>query len=203
MLLWLDSSSSFSWRHPSHSRIFASAKLVNNTIDDTSSQLAYVPATSWHPSTVPCGTCLTPSSSLANNGTWHEGVHIIPTVDGDDAPGKDGDNNTAQPSSSTSSPAPTPKVDSQGGDADDGGSGKGPDGDDGQRGAKGKGKREDLPDRPKRRSGDLQDVVASFQRDRRQSDPSNPFFIPNFDSDDAGFVDTPLLAEFNFTGASY
>ena len=46
-------------------------------------------------------------------------------------------------------------------------------------------------------------LLRGVDRARRQTSTDNPFFTPNFDSDDAGFVDTPVLAQFNFTGASY
>lgn len=42
----------------------------------------------------------------------------------------------------------------------------------------------------------------SITRFRRQDGDDNPFFTPNFDSDDPGFVDQPVFAEVNFTGAS-
>lgn len=46
---------------------------------------------------------------------------------------------------------------------------------------------------------------AWFRSLRRQDSTSsgalsNPFFTPNFDSDDAGFVDTPVSAQLDFTG---
>ncbi|TFK80295.1 hypothetical protein K466DRAFT_578966 [Polyporus arcularius HHB13444] len=64
--------------------IVTHADPVNVTVDDTSALLVYSPASSWHASTVPCPDCLGPSSSIAFNGTWHDGTHIIPTVDADD-----------------------------------------------------------------------------------------------------------------------
>lgn len=168
--------------------------LVNMTIDDTSSQIAYVPADSWHPSNVPCTGCLSPSQGLAFQGTWHDGTHTIPTIDGDDVNGApDTDNVAAQPaapppSSPSPSPPPPPPPPAPTHDADDGGGdGKDQDKDKG----KGKGK------------GDADDGGGGGggKNSRRQDLDNNPFFIPNLDSDDAGFVDKPVFAQFNFTGA--
>ena len=85
----------------------ALAALVNVTIDDTSSLIAYSPPDSWRSSSEACKTCLEPDKRLAYAWTWHDGTHIIPTVDGDDLP-----NNAV-------SPSPTPSA-TAGGDADKG-----------------------------------------------------------------------------------
>ena len=83
----------------------ALAALVNVTIDDTSSLIAYSPPDSWRSSSEACKTCLEPDKRLAYAWTWHDGTHIIPTVDADDLP-----NNAVSPS-----PTPSP---SAGGDGD-------------------------------------------------------------------------------------
>ncbi|KAI8992822.1 hypothetical protein BD414DRAFT_482320 [Trametes punicea] len=47
------------------------------------------------------------------------------------------------------------------------------------------------------------DASDALRKRDQSSDPAdNPFFTPNFDSDDAGFVDETVLAEFNFTGSA-
>ena len=98
----------------------ARADTVNITIDDTSSSILYTPASSWHASSLPCSSCLMPDASQAMQGTWHDGTHIIPTVDGDDV----------SSSTSSASPAQTSKA-ADGNDSDD---------DDEEKGKKGKGK---------------------------------------------------------------
>ncbi|KAH9916403.1 uncharacterized protein BXZ73DRAFT_92501 [Epithele typhae] len=123
---------------------------VNTTVDDVASQI----------------------------GTWHDGTHIIPTVDSDDLP------------SSTSSTAKATQTTAKTGDDD---------GDDGK-----KGDDDNDGDSRKRRRGRVarkRRGVAS-RADTDSSPTSNPFFTPNFDSDDAGFVDTLVTAAFNFTGSA-
>ena len=139
---------------------------VNITIDDISSALVYSPASSWHASTVPCSSCLAPSVSIAFKGTWHDGTHIIPTVDADDVP------NTSEVESEGHGRG-------KGGDDDDSGSGSG--------------------------SDDEEDDDDSEEKETASSTVSptgNPFFTPNFDSDDPGFKDQLVSAQFNFTGKS-
>lgn len=50
----------------------------------------------------------------------------------------------------------------------------------------------------KRRSPPSNLRGRSAKRQRTETD--DPFFTTQLDSDDAGFVDTPVLAQFNFTG---
>ncbi len=177
----------------SYSGSLALAILVNITLDDTSSLITYLPASSWHASTNSCTTCLTPSEQLAYAGTWHDGTHIIPTVDNDDQSGTQADaddppkpasSSLKRPASTSSSKAPTATGkgddDGDGGDEDKGHS------------SSGKGKRRRVVE-------SIRDLAL---RRRQDVDDNNPFFTPNLDSDDPGFVDTPVLAEFNFTGAS-
>lgn len=73
----------------------------------------YAPATSWHASTVECDSCLAPLSAGAHGGTWHDGTHIVPTIDEDDegiVGDTDGDSVTSSSSSvsASSSSAATP-----------------------------------------------------------------------------------------------
>ena len=161
----------------------------------------YSPASSWHASSVPCSTCLAPSPSIAFQGTWHDGTHIIPTEDSDDLPTNA--NNAAQPS-------PTPSK-AAGDDADDGKKDDDDkkDGDDVDAKNKdddsdsddGKGKKGDKDD-GKRRRRHLSTGSHLLRRQTATNDASsNPFFTPNLDSDDPGFVDTPVSAQLNFTGA--
>ena len=58
---------------------FASAALVNFTIDDTSSLITYSPSNQWRASTTPCSTCLEPDAQLAYAGTWHDGTSTAPS----------------------------------------------------------------------------------------------------------------------------
>ncbi|KAI0350950.1 hypothetical protein OH77DRAFT_1430351 [Trametes cingulata] len=168
------------------------AAAVNITVDDSSSLIAYSPASAWHASTVPCSTCLAPNTSIAYQGTWHDGTHIIPTIDEDDLP----TTTTPQPSPSGSNVV----VNDDHKDADDG-----PDLDDEEEGedkGKGKGKDKDDGGHAKRRSEAL-GAVGLMRRQDPSGDPNNnPFFTPHFDSDDAGFVDQPVSAQFNFSGSA-
>lgn len=122
---------------------------------------------------MPCQTCLAPNRTLAYAGTWHDGTHIIPTVDSDD-----GDAHSATASSSAAHATQTGQQD----DDDD----KDDDSDEDTDSAK-KGNRR-------------RQLVTSGGK--RQDSEGDPFFVPKLDSDDAGFVDTPVLAQFNFTGES-
>ena len=72
------------------------------------------PAQSWHASAVECDTCLSPPGTSAHGGTWHDGTHIIPTLDEDDegtVGDLDGDGTTSStlvsPSTSNVQPAQT------------------------------------------------------------------------------------------------
>ena len=175
----------------------ALADSVNVTVDDTSSLIVYSPASSWHASSVPCSTCLAPSSSIALQGTWHDGTHIIPTVDADDLP-----NNAVSPS-----PTPSPSARGDGdkgkkkGDDDDGKKdGDDSDSDDDESDG-GNGKR-DLGGRHRWRRRRRRPRFLPRQ-DSSSDASSNPFFTPNLDSDDAGFVDTPVSAQLSFTGTSF
>lgn len=179
--------------HPSlqkHSQSWfgAYAKIVNVTVDDTSPEIVYTPANSWHTSTIPCSSCLSPSRSLAFQGSWHDGTHIIPTVDDDDIGNQEVQN--LSPSNSVSL-SPIPSVTSTNAEDDDG--------DDDDRGGgtgshhRGKGKRE-----PRRRVGGQSRRGRSSRADLEE----NPFFTPNLDDDDEGFIDQPVIALFNFTGKS-
>lgn len=175
----------------------ALADSVNVTVDDTSSLIVYSPASSWHASSVPCSTCLAPSSSIALQGTWHDGTHIIPTVDADDLP-----NNAVSPS-----PTPSPsaggdgdKGKKKGGDDDDKKDGDDSDSDDDESDG-GNGKR-DLGGRHRWRRRRRRPRFLPRQ-DSSSDASSNPFFTPNLDSDDAGFVDTPVSAQLSFTGTSF
>ncbi|KAJ8474737.1 hypothetical protein ONZ51_g7014 [Trametes cubensis] len=156
---------------------------VNVTVDDTSSLIVYTPASSWHASSVPCSSCLAPSPDIAYQGTWHDGTHIIPTVDQDDLP-------TSGQSAGQ---------DNAGEDDDDGANENG----DGN-GDKHKGEDADDEARKKKRwHAYVSGGHTALRRQAPDSDPTNnPFFTPHFDSDDAGFVDHPVSAEFNFTGSA-
>lgn len=166
------------------------------TVDDSSPKIVYSPANSWHSSTNPCSTCLAPSENLAFQGTWHDGTHIIPTVDADDLnTTTQDDQNDPKPSRTASPSTSTQETGHDDDDSDDdddddhkndGGGGKDKD--------KGKGKRELRWSRWSRKRG---------RRFRRQDANSNPFFIPKLDDDDEGFVDTPVFTQFNFTGKFY
>ncbi|EKM52831.1 uncharacterized protein PHACADRAFT_261484 [Phanerochaete carnosa HHB-10118-sp] len=165
---------------PRSADFWAIATAANVTIDDTSSLITYSANDTWRPSTVPCDTCLDPDNSLAYAGTWHDGTHIIPTVDNDDV------DDTDQQSGKSGNGGGK-----QGGDGDQDGDGGG-DGDSGDNGKGGK-------DGQHRRG--MQDVgVPRFKR--QESIVSNPFFTPNLDSDDPGFVDKSVTVEFNFTGSA-
>ena len=156
--------------------------LVNHTIDDNSTQIAYSPQSSWHSSDVPCDQCLHPSEDLAYQHTWHDGIHIIPTVDADDVP-KD-DNAGSQPD----------------GDGDNGGSQNGSSSNSGKGKTKGGGQSAASNFRRNWSREEKQAIASPIRRQDSDAD-DNPFFTPNFDSDDAGFVDHPVFAQFNFTGA--
>ncbi|EMD35196.1 hypothetical protein CERSUDRAFT_116666 [Gelatoporia subvermispora B] len=160
------------------------AAQVNATVDDTSPSIAYSPTSSWHASSASataCVSCLTLNASIAFDGTWHNGVHIIKTADADDGSGD-------VPSSSSSS-APQPTASNSNGNLDDA---SGHDDDDGDSSTDKKG------DKDK----DKRSFTHRHMRQRRASPSENPFFTTGDDEDDPGFVDTPVTVEFNFTGSA-
>ncbi|KAI0084360.1 hypothetical protein BDY19DRAFT_997838 [Irpex rosettiformis] len=173
--------------------LFASAALTNFTLDDTSSLITYSPATTWRPSTVACDICLGPDTGLAYAGTWHDGTHIIPTVDADDLPGGVEDHSSSKqgkPSSTSHAFAPA-QTTSNGNSGSGGGGGDGKD----------KVKRDDGRDFRRRKVTRTTRHMKEQRRDN-SSDGGNPFFREKMDSDDAGFVDTPVSMAFDFIGAS-
>lgn len=169
------------------------------TIDDTSSLISYSGNSTWRPSSVTCATCLQPGGNLAYAGTWHDGTHIIPTLDSDDFGSSSTSGvSTSAASTSAAPPSSTSQVAAaKGGDDDDASDDdddKGDD-DDGKSG-KGKGK-------GSRRRRGLQGTRSGTMLRRQDTAVSNPFFVPNLDSDDPGFVDKSVTVQFNFTGTSF
>lgn len=180
-----------------HRRAFgALAALVNITVDDTSSEILYTPAESWHASTIPCSNCLSPGQDLAFQGTWHDGTHIIPTVDGDDINNQEGLGSlTSSLVPSAALPSPSNTNEGKHGDGDD----------DGGDGDEKKGDDRDTDKHQSKRKLQRREAVALRKRwpsPSRSDLEENPFLTPNLDSDDAGFVDNPVMAQFNFTGPS-
>ncbi|KIP05697.1 hypothetical protein PHLGIDRAFT_128722 [Phlebiopsis gigantea 11061_1 CR5-6] len=160
------------------------------TIDDTSSLISYSGNNTWRPSSVACATCLEPGANLVYAGTWHDGTHIVPTLDGDDF--------GAAPTSAAAPSATSQPAAGQGGDddeaaGDDDDDDKGDDDD--KKSGKGKGKG------GKRRRG-LQGFRSAAKLKRQDTAVSNPFFVPSLDSDDPGFVDKSVTVQFNFTGSA-
>jgi hypothetical protein len=160
---------------PRSADIWATAALVNITIDDTSSLIAYSANNTWRSSAVACSTCLAPDIQLAYAGSWHDGTHIIPTTDADDL----GDTDATTHSS-------TAKQQPDQGDHDK------DDGDNDSDDKKGGGHRRGL-------GADDRAKVSK----RQSTDVDNPFFTPKLDDDDPGFVDTQVTLQFSFNGTSY
>lgn len=157
---------------------------MNITIDDTSPSIVYSPSSAWHTSSVPCSNCLAPDAQIAFDGTWHDGTHIIPTVDADDLP--QSMTSTIKTSAPTSAPGVTSVKNTEGNDDDD-------DDEDDEKKQKGKGNAKTRRSfRP----------VLRRQGTTSNDSNDNPFFTPKLDSDDPGFVDQPVTAQFNFTGGS-
>ncbi|KAI0060131.1 hypothetical protein BV25DRAFT_985255 [Artomyces pyxidatus] len=75
-----------SWSALYGGRLPVQAGQVNITVDDVDPSIVYLPAAAWVPSSnTSCDFCLEPpSASIAFEGTWHHGLHIIPTTDSDD-----------------------------------------------------------------------------------------------------------------------
>lgn len=172
--------------------LIAHAAEVNVTVDDADPSILYVPSGSWHSNLVPCSFCLEPDSSLAYQKTFHDGTHIIPTVDGDDLPSLSSSRaprststgnavtssaNSRIPTSTTSrtssqAPRPTTQTTTQDNDHDD-------DDDDDDHGNDGP------------------------SHTRRQEEEFNPFATSKFDADDPEFVDQPVFVQYNFTGTPF
>ncbi|KAI5120245.1 hypothetical protein M0805_007549 [Coniferiporia weirii] len=160
----------------------------NVTLDDTDLYIVYSPAISWHASTVPCASCLMPANGTAFGGTWHDGTHVVSTVDEDDegdTGDTDGDGTTTSSAtkltaSSSSSAEPTQTAND---DDDDDKGGKGKDGD---------GKRRF------RRTMSPHSVSQSRGLKRDE----NPFEVQEGDSDDPGSQDVPVTATLNFSGTA-
>lgn len=179
------------WSFPLNSRthrrvLFASAALVNFTIDDTSSLIVYTPVNSWRSSTATCDSCLLPDAQLAYAGTWHDGTHIIPTTDADDlsedAQNGKGSSKAGNRHSSTAAPAPTTTHTQD---------------ESGHSSAYYVRRQE-----PAERDMARRKVQVTGDLKHPRDEGGDPFFTEKEDGDDAGFVDQPVSTFFNFTGAS-
>ncbi|KAI0050755.1 hypothetical protein FA95DRAFT_1581004 [Auriscalpium vulgare] len=167
-------------RYVQRHRLFLSRQ-VNITVDDTDPSVLYQPATSWFASgnSSGCSFCLTPSSaSIAFKNTWHHGLHVVPTADTDDDVDSDGDG-----SKKGSGKRDGRSMDLRRRDADDVGKGKG------------KGQDDDDDD------GDSPTDTEAYNSTDSGAETS-PFFVSNLDSDDPGFVDTPVTLQLNFNGTA-
>ena len=135
---------------------------------------------------MPCTGCLSPSDRLVYAGTWHDGTHIIPTIDADDiGSSPTATANQSAPSATGGQGKSNDDEETQGDDDDKKGD------DEESKGAQGGGRG---------RRWDSWDT----ERFRRKDDAvNNPFFTPKLDSDDPGFVDRPVTVQFNFTGTSW
>lgn len=177
------------------------ADAVNKTIDDTSPAIVYTPASSWHASSTSCSVCLAPDPSIAFNSTWHDGTHIVPTVDADDRPDAQlAQLSGTQPSHSSHSPGKEGGTKGPGGH-DDSNLVQGDDGDeDGQSDDSDEGGTRGT--RVKRRGALLASRLVRRQAPTPRSDQAaaSPFYTPHFDSDDEGFIDHSVSAQLNFTG---
>lgn len=189
---------------------------VNVTVDDIDPSIVYTPAMSWNSSQVVCSSCDNPSVLVASQQTYHKGIHLM-LPDGDDSPTSPAQ--STQPSTETSEPPPAPPPPPSaaappapplntptppppppatgagkpasptassaptggvtGAEPDDKGGGKNANGgkNGGSTGEKSSGKK-----------------PGSRRRGVR---------LPRLDFDDVGFVDTPVFAQFNFTGELY
>lgn len=176
----------------------AEAALVNVTLDDTDPSFFYSPSSSWHASGASCSTCLEPDSSIASNHTWHDGTHVIPVADDDDF--NSTTSTTATHSSTASATSSTPSASpSNGVDVTDPDAGPNdPDANDPDN-SESKDKDSDSDSKDKDSDSKSKDTDSDSHR-RRDVQPSNPFETTSGDSDDPGFVDTPVAMQLNFTG---
>ncbi|KAI0030448.1 hypothetical protein K488DRAFT_87751 [Vararia minispora EC-137] len=186
---------------------------TNVTVDDSSVTILFSPPSSWFASTNSsgCAFCLAPADpSVAYKGTWHHGLHILPTSDADDR-----NNSVAAVSAAASAAASTAASTATNPSASaDAGNGGGGGGDKGGTQSKGKGsrRRSTGKDRTRRRSSRLPGrrrdgvpVYSTYYASTSTDAPAvtstaSPFFTQKFDSDDAQFVDSPVFVQFNFSG---
>ncbi|TFY50798.1 hypothetical protein EVG20_g11323, partial [Dentipellis fragilis] len=145
---------------------------VNITVDDTDPSILYQPAAQWYSNqnSSSCSFCLTPSDPyIAFRGSWHLGLHVIPTTDADD--------------------------DIRSSDKDS----------DSTKGEKNSGKKGRRRERRGKGDSDKDSPNGSDHDDDDDDDDDtnkNPFVAQKFDSDDPQFVDTPVFAQFTFTGSA-
>ncbi|KAA1466903.1 hypothetical protein DENSPDRAFT_876904 [Dentipellis sp. KUC8613] len=142
---------------------------VNITVDDTDPSILYQPAAQWYSNenSSSCSFCLTPSDPyIAFRGSWHHGLHVIPTTDADD--------------------------DIRSSDKDS----------DSTKGEKNSGKKGRRRERRDKGDSDKDSSHGSDHDDDDDDTNKNPFVAQKFDSDDPQFVDTPVFAQFNFTGSA-
>ncbi|KAJ7318413.1 hypothetical protein DFH08DRAFT_1086622 [Mycena albidolilacea] len=187
----------------------AKGSQVNITIDDFDPSIVYAPPDSWNSSAVVCSACNNPPALLASQQTYHKGAHVV-ILDEDD---------TAPPSSPSKPPPPSPSIGNP--RTSDNPASKAsttkspstsvpvhsstipnavsrppplpspPNESDNDKGAE----KPDDDDKDDDRDHDDDDKPNKSHRGRRDR-------VPRADLDDTGFVDTPVFAQYNFTGTA-
>lgn len=180
---------------------------VNITVDDFDPSIVYAPPDSWNSSAVVCSVCNNPPALLASQQTYHKGAHVV-ILDEDD---------TGLASSPSKPPPPSPSIDNpptSKNPASKASTAKPPstsapahssiipnavsrpllfppppNESDNDKGAE----KPDDDDDDDDRDHDHDDDPSKSHRGRRDR-------VPRADSDDPGFVDTPVFAQYNFTG---
>ncbi|KAH8077387.1 hypothetical protein BXZ70DRAFT_911353 [Cristinia sonorae] len=186
MILYLDTTGLTSlspWWRALRSQFFVSGKLMNKTVDDTSFQIAYVPAAAWRTSEAPCAGCMKPDQGIAYKQTWHVGTHVLPTADSDDIkdPGAD---DVASNSASQSLGDHDHAVEGSGG------------------GDGGRDETRDGPDHEGMFRRGSSSAIASPRVLVQRHNGDNPSSVSRPGIVNARDVDVPVFAHVNFTGSA-
>ncbi|KAJ7782168.1 hypothetical protein B0H14DRAFT_2960229 [Mycena olivaceomarginata] len=164
---------------------------VNITIDDFDPSIVYAPLDSWNSSAVVCSACNNPPALLASQQTYHKGAHVV-ILDEDD---------TAPPSSPSKPPPPSPSIDNpptSDNPASKASTTKPPSTSAPVHSStipNAGAEKPDDGDGNDDHDGDDDDKPSQSHRGRRDR-------VPRADLDDPGFVDTPVFAQYNFTGTA-
>ncbi|KAK7035582.1 valine-trna ligase [Favolaschia claudopus] len=157
----------------------AHGSLVNVTVEDSDPSIAYSPSSAWNSSTVVCSSCNDPPVRLASQETYHKGLHVV-VLDKDDFSSPSALPSSTSPPAHSAAPSSPPDDDDEDDDDDK-------DND-----------HHDKDDDEHDNDTDTDEKKSGKNRRRRR----DAFRLARLDTDDPGFVDQPVSAQFNFTGTA-
>ncbi|KAF8178973.1 hypothetical protein K438DRAFT_1938534 [Mycena galopus ATCC 62051] len=169
----------------------ANGSQVNVTVDDFDPSIVYTPTTSWNSSQVVCSACENPPMSFALQQTYHKGFHVV-VLDTDDDMSQSSSGTSPPPSASpagnTSPSLPSTATSKPSSTSPPGSAISAP----------------PIPSPPSSEDDDGKPDDDNDDDDKTGKKRPNKrnIRVSRLDSDDPGFKDTPVSAQYNFTGTA-